>query len=313
MDIADLKSFLVVARQPNLRAAAEELHQSPSAISKALRRLEKSLNTHLFDRNNKALRLNADGERLRDRAAVMVRLAEQTAAEFRGSRTQLLCRVAAPAVLQWRFATGLTDLLTRRYPESRLAFATIFEDAAIAAVGRGEADMAFVTGAVVAANMPAGLEAVPLAPITMHLAAAVSHALLVNTPLVDTHGIGIQPSMTIDQVLPHDFACPNRSLFCGIERGSRADGWRDDRLPRRIRYWVEDLQVLMSLVRSGHALAYLPDFALSEPGLVRVMLSDCPYVCVETTYLIWRPSAASGWHRYVAEGLAEFVQTSTTA
>jgi len=305
MDIADLKCFLVVARQPNLRAAANELHQTPSALSKALRRLEKSLNTHLFDRNNKALRLNSDGERLRERAGVMVRLAEQTEAEFRGSRTQLLCRVAAPAVLQWRFATALTGLLARRYPDSRLAFTTMFEDAALAAVARGEADMAFVTGVVVAANMPAGLEAVPLAPITMQLAAASAHPMLADARAVDGH----TRAMTIDQVLPHDFACPNRSLFCGIERGARADGWRDDRLPRRIRYWVEDLQVLMSLVRSGHALAYLPDFALDEPGLVRVKLSDCPYTCVETTYLVWRPSAASGWHRYVAEGLADASQT----
>jgi DNA-binding transcriptional LysR family regulator len=313
MDISDLKCFLVVARQPNLRAAANELHQTPSALSKALRRLEKSLSTHLFDRNNKALRLNADGERLRERAGVMVRLAEQTEAEFRGSRTQLLCRVAAPAVLQWRFANGLTDLLTRRYPDSRLAFTTMFEDAALAAVARGEADMAFVTGVVVAANMPAGLEAVPLAPITMQLAAATTHPMLASTRAADASGIGVPRSMTIDQVLPHDFACPNRSLFCGIERGARADGWRDDRLPRRIRYWVEDLQVLMSLVRTGHALAYLPDFALNEPGLVRVKLSDCPYTCVETTYLVWRPSAASGWHRFVAEGLAEFVQVPVAA
>ena len=253
MDIADLKSFLVVARQPNLRLAAEELHQSPSAISKALRRLENSLNTHLFDRNNKALRLNADGERLRERAGVMVRLSEQTEAEFRGSRTALLCRVAAPAVLQWRFANALTELLTRRYAESRLALATMFEDAAIAAVARGEADMAFVTGVVVAANIPAGLEAVPLVPITMQLAASTSHPMLAKEQLADAQGIALSPSMTIDQVLPHDFACPNRSLFCGIERGARADGWRDDRLPRRIRYWVEDLQVLMALVRSGHA------------------------------------------------------------
>jgi DNA-binding transcriptional LysR family regulator len=108
MEIADLKSFLVIARHMNLRMAANELHQSPSALSKALSRLEKSLNTHLFDRNNKALRLNADGERLRDRAGLMVRLAEQTEAEFRGSRTLLFCRVAAPAVLQWRFGTTLT-------------------------------------------------------------------------------------------------------------------------------------------------------------------------------------------------------------
>lgn len=309
MEIADLKSFLVIARHMNLRMAANELHQSPSALSKALSRLEKSLNTHLFDRNNKALRLNADGERLRDRAGLMVRLAEQTEAEFRGSRTLLFCRVAAPAVLQWRFGTALTQLLVQRYPESRLAFATMFEDAAIIAVARGEADIAFVTGVAVAANLPAGLEAVPLAPITMQLAAAASHPLVTQT--ADTEGRGFV--RTLDQVLPHDFACPNRSLFCGIERGSRADGWRDDRLPRRIRYWVEDLQVLMSLIRSGHALAYLPDFALREPGLVRVKLSDCPYECVETTHLVWRPSAASGWHRYVAEGLQAIIQMPIAA
>ena len=313
MDIADLKCFLVVARQTNLRTAANELHQTPSALSKALRRLEKSLNTHLFDRNSKALRLNADGERLRERAGVMVRLAEQTEAEFRGARTQLFCRVAAPAVLQWRFAKPLTELLTRRYPESRLAFTTMFEDAALAAVARSEADIAFVTGVVVAANLPSGLEAVPLVPMTMQLAASATHPMLAQAHAAHAGDSRKSPLMTIDQVLPHDFACPNRSLFCGIERGSRADGWRDDRLPRRIRYWVEDLQVLMSLVRSGHALAYLPDFALEEPGLVRVRLDDCPYTCVETTYLVWRPSAASGWHRHVAEGLAQLVQTPAAA
>ncbi|HTD29739.1 MAG TPA: LysR family transcriptional regulator [Xanthomonadaceae bacterium] len=309
MEIADLKSFLVIARHLNLRMAAVELNQSPSALSKALRRLEQSLNTHLFDRNNKTLRLNADGERLRDRAGLMVRLSEQTEAEFRGSRTLLICRVAAPAVLQWRFGSTLTQLLVHRYPESRLAFSTMFEDAAIVAVARGEADIGFVTGVAVAANLPTGLEAVPLVAITMQLAAAVSHPLVRQS----SHAEGVGLVSTLDKVLPHDFACPNRSMFCGIERGSRADGWRDDRLPRRIRYWVEDLQVLMSLIRSGHALAYLPDFALREPGLVRVKLSDCPYECVESTHLIWRPSAASGWHRYIADSLPAIVQTSTAA
>jgi DNA-binding transcriptional LysR family regulator len=69
-------------------------------------------------------------------------------------------------------------------------------------------------------------------------------------------------------------------MFCGIGRGSRPDRWRDDRLPLRVRYLVEDLKGLMSLIRSGHALAYLPDFALREPGLVRVKLSYCPNECV---------------------------------
>ena len=60
-----------------------------------------------------------------------------------------------------------------------------------------------------------------------------------------------------------------------------------------------------------------PDFTLpstttgQDGRSVRVKLSDCPYTCVETTYLVWRPSAASGWHRYVADGLADFVQAPT--
>ena len=62
MDIADLRSFLVIARHANLRAAADELHQTPSALSKAVKRLETSLATPVFDRVGKAIRLNTAGE-----------------------------------------------------------------------------------------------------------------------------------------------------------------------------------------------------------------------------------------------------------
>ncbi len=48
MEISDLRSFLVIARYANLRTAANELHQSPSALSKAVRRLEALKN--LYDR-----------------------------------------------------------------------------------------------------------------------------------------------------------------------------------------------------------------------------------------------------------------------
>jgi DNA-binding transcriptional LysR family regulator len=85
-------------------------------------------------------------------------------------------------------------------------------------------------------------------------------------------------------------------MFCGLERGSRADGWRDDRLPRHIRFWLDDLQLLIALVRSGQALACVPDFALAHsPGLVRLSVPDCPYDCVEQVHLVWRPATASGW------------------
>jgi len=284
MDIADLRSFLVIARHANLRAAADELHQTPSALSKAVKRLEASLATPVFDRIGKAIRLNAAGERLRERALALVTLAEQMQAEFRGVSLRSHCRLLAPAVLQWGFGASLAARLSALQPQSSLAFVTLFEDAALAALARGEGDLALVTDVALGAALPAGLEAKRLGEIRMQLAAGPGHPLA---------GRG---EVATAEVLQHDFACPQRSMFCGLERGSRADGWRDDRLPRRIRFWLDDLQLLISLVASGQALAYLPDFALAQHGdLMRLAVPDCPYECVEQVHLVWRPATASGW------------------
>lgn len=296
MDIADLCSFLVVARHANLRAAAGELHQTASALSKAVKRLETSLATPLFDRIGKAIRLNAAGERLRERALALTALADQTVAEFRGVSLRSHCRLLAPAVLQWGFGATLAARLSARDPRASLAFVTLFEDAALAALARGEGDLALVTDVALGAALPAGLASVRLGEIRMQLAAGAGHPLA---------GRGEVPTA---DALQHDFACPQRSMFCGLERGSRADGWRDDRLPRRIRFWLDDLQLLLALVRSGQALAYVPDFALAQdPGLVRLTVPDCPYDCVEQVHLVWRPATASGWLAALVAGLADGV------
>lgn len=284
MDIADLRSFLVIAQHANLRAAADELHQTPSALSKAVKRLEASLATPVFDRVGKSIRLNAAGERLRERAGALVALAAQTEAEFRGVSLRSHCRLLAPAVLQWGFGAALAGRLSTQLPEASLAFATMFEDAALAALARGEGDLALVTGVALEAALPAGLQARRLGEIRMQLAAGPAH------PLAGAAAV------TMADVLQHDFACPQHSMFCGLERGSRADGWRDDRLPRRIRFWLDELPLLVDLVASGQALAYLPDFALARhAGLRRLSVPDCPYECVEQVHLAWRPATASAW------------------
>lgn len=284
MDIADLRSFLVIARHANLRAAADELHQTPSALSKAVKRLEASLATPVFDRVGKTIRLNAAGERLRERAVELVALADRTEAEFRGVSLRSHCRLLAPAVLQWGFGAALAAGLPAGAQHTSLAFVTRFEDAALAALARGEGDLALVTGVALGAALPGGLASRHLGEIRMQLAAGPGHPLAGRT------------EVTTAEVLAHDFACPQHSMFCGLERGARADGWRDDRLPRRIRFWLDELPLLIALVRSGQALAYLPDFALAaSPGLVRLSVTDCPYECVEQVHLVWRPATASGW------------------
>lgn len=293
MNIDDLRAFLVVAEHANLRSAAGALNQSPSALSKAMRRLEAALQTVVFDRVGKTIRLNAHGQQLRQRALKLLALADETTAEFRGQRQRLRCRIAGPALLQWRYAAEIASHLHAQHADAGLAFQSLFEDAALNALDRGDVDFALVTGTAVNATLPAGQQAVGLGSITMQLAAGVSHPLVSVAPAAQRAQARI--SATSAAVLAHAFACPDRSLFCGLARGGRSDGWRDDQLPRRIRYWLDDLQLLLALVRSGLALAYLPDFAVAEQGLVRLEVTDCAYACVEQTYLVWRPDLASGW------------------
>jgi LysR family glycine cleavage system transcriptional activator len=56
-----LPGFCVIARTGNLRAAAEELHLTHSAVSQQLRLLETQLGFELFDRRGRRIVLNAAG------------------------------------------------------------------------------------------------------------------------------------------------------------------------------------------------------------------------------------------------------------
>jgi DNA-binding transcriptional LysR family regulator len=297
MELSDLRLFVAATQHRTLLEAARELSLTPSAVSRAIRRLEDGLHAPLFDRAGKSLRLNAAGHRLRDRALALLALAEQTRAEFEGADFGVRCRIAAPPLLQWRFGAEMATALSARYSDSSLALRPAWEDEALEALARGEVDFAIVTDEPLRnARSSAGFEAIGLGALTMQVAAGTMHPLAAKAR-------GGQVRTTAARVLAHDFACPSRSLLCGLQRGTRADGWRDDQLPRRIRYWVDDLQVLASLVRHGQALAYLPDFALRETGLVQIRVGDCPFECVEQAHLVWRPVAAAGWQARFVEAM----------
>lgn len=62
ISIQQIEIFLSVAEQLSLSGAARDLFINQSAVSRWIQRLEKSLNTQLFIRNNRGVELTADGE-----------------------------------------------------------------------------------------------------------------------------------------------------------------------------------------------------------------------------------------------------------
>ncbi|WP_296000487.1 LysR family transcriptional regulator [Rugamonas sp.] len=299
MNLTDLRIFVSAARRPSLGAAALELHLTPSAVSKALKRLEDSLGKALFDRGARQLVLNDSGHLLLGRAQALLALADQARVDLMGERAAVDCRIGGPAMLLWRHGQMLAQAL-RDYPQGSLRLQALFEDEALAALARGDISAAIVTGAVIEGRGEHWSEdwrVTPLGSVTQHLMAGLNH------PLAAQSAPSQALSATTAQVLAHDFACPSRSLFGGVPRGARSDGWRDDQLPRTIRYWTDDLQLLLSLVKSGAALAYLPDFALADAQLRRIHVSDCAFECVEQVALVWNHASASVWQGQLAEAL----------
>ncbi|MBL8585051.1 MAG: LysR family transcriptional regulator, partial [Rhizobiaceae bacterium] len=59
-----IRAFEAAARLGSFRAAAAELNLSPSAVSHAIIKLERSLGTSLFDRTTRSVRLTVDGQTL---------------------------------------------------------------------------------------------------------------------------------------------------------------------------------------------------------------------------------------------------------
>jgi DNA-binding transcriptional LysR family regulator len=177
----------------------------------------------------------------------------------------------------------------------------MFEDDALAALARGDINAAIVTSAAIegrAEHWSAEWEATPLGALSLQLVAGKGHPLLKGR-----RAKGAAVHADSQTVLGYDFACPPRSLLCGVQRGTRSDGWRDDQLPRRIRYWTDDLQLLLGFVKRGEALAYLPDFALDDPDLVRIHVNDCAFGCSEQVWLVWNRAHAAQWQTQLAAAL----------
>lgn len=62
MELKDLTVFAEVTRCGSFTAAAEELHTSPAAVSRAIARLEEQLDARLFNRSTRRLSLTQDGQ-----------------------------------------------------------------------------------------------------------------------------------------------------------------------------------------------------------------------------------------------------------
>lgn len=266
MDIRDLRTFVAIASGATLGEAAQRLHQTPSALSKALRRLERALDTELFDRSNARLRLNEAGARLLPWALDITDRAEAASWAVAPATASARLHLAGPAVLQWRWAAPLHARLLATWPNSRFDVTSMYEDDAVAALRAGHVDAALVTREAVPEDGSAAWVVVSLGRFRMVLATGRGGA---GAPI----------------------ACTSTSPLCGQVRQAQSESWhRAIGLPAPL-VRVDDVLVLVELVREGAASALLPDFLVAASGLEGAA-KPLPDVAEEEVVLVMKPAHA---------------------
>jgi DNA-binding transcriptional LysR family regulator len=83
MELRHLQYFLALAEEQNFSRAARRLHIAQPSLSQQIRRLEAELETELFDRSSRPIRLTSAGELLLGDARSLVQEMEATALEVR--------------------------------------------------------------------------------------------------------------------------------------------------------------------------------------------------------------------------------------
>ena len=123
--ISAIRAFEAAARTGSFRDAANELHLTPSAVSHAIRKLESTMSTTLFERSARSVRLTPAGENLMRHAGAAFDNLRRGIEEVAGRGPQLLRVHSAPSfAAQWLAPRLARFLAAEPKLEVRLAAST---------------------------------------------------------------------------------------------------------------------------------------------------------------------------------------------
>jgi DNA-binding transcriptional LysR family regulator len=258
VELRHLEHFVAVAEERNFTRAARRLHLVQSALSVSIRSLEHELDTQLFERTTREVRLTDTGRILLPEARRTLDAAASAQAAVLGARSGLRGTLRL-GVMQMITTVDVGSMIARFHRERPLVDIQPRTSASgsaglISDVRRGTLNAAFVSisdpdlsGLTVTtlASEPVLLGCLPDHPLAHR--AVVSISEVAEEPFVDfTPGWGTRT--IADQV----FAKAGVQRSIGIE--------------------VPDGSVHAALVRAGLGLAILPESMIADAGLTGVPL-----------------------------------------
>ncbi|MBO3760438.1 LysR family transcriptional regulator [Ciceribacter sp. L1K23] len=111
-----LRTFVAIAESGSFSTAADLVFRTPSAVSMQIKKLEEQLNTALFLRDARSVRLTAGGETLLPYARRMLALSNEAVSRFRMPDMQGVVRLGAPDDIGERFMPNILRRFAEVFP-----------------------------------------------------------------------------------------------------------------------------------------------------------------------------------------------------
>lgn len=280
LNLERLRVLHAVCTTGSVRAAAEVLHVTTSAVSQQVARLEREVGQRLLDRHGRGVRPTDAALLLSDHAAKLlaqVELVEADLAGYRGAVAGTVTIAAFATAARGLMPTALRSLRDK-YPDLTVRLSEAEPDIAITALRRGDIDVAVVQDwAEAPLPIPPDLSRTPLLDDVLDVALPADHHLANResvdlADLVDENWI----SWTAGQIC-HDW----------LTHTLRAKG-----IGPRITHTASEHSTQLALVAAGLGAAIIPRLG-REPtaDMVRfVPLTPTPIREVST---LWRSSTTT--------------------
>lgn len=250
MDVRQLEYFVAVAEESSFTRAAARVHVVQSAVSAAIKTLERELGATLLDRNSQRVVLTDAGEALLPRARAVldaVTEAKDAVAQVRGGLTGTV-RLGTLNAMTLVDLPALLGEFHRRHPGVlvRTNAATTGSIGLVEQLLDRRLDVSFVS---LPGEVPAGIVLDELTHSVMDLVVPQDHPLAARTEVSLGELAGLD---FIDSPLGYgNRAVADRAFATGA-------------IPRRVTLEMSDLFTGVDYVRHGLGIALLPGYVLRD-------------------------------------------------
>ncbi len=282
MEMNELRYFLAVSETENVHRASENINISAGSLSKAISRLETELGVKLFNRVGRGISLTEEGHFLKKKASLILNIETETKLRIIGQETSFKAILGGAETLLSYYGVELAQKIKELYPKSCVELVALNHSSLLTKLSDGEVNLGLSTE-----KPNEGIDYKKISEVKFHTVVAKAH------PLYKKAKNNIE--VPIEELLEYDFVVSKNNILGKTTTDQSPDGWRDDKYKRKIPYITQSLKTLESLVTSGLALAYLPDYIILNSSYEILNITGCPYQCKQKVYLISRNKKELSW------------------